>query len=80
MSRKRLLWLVLLPMVLLAAPAPGAGDPLEEAKTLNQQVVILYQAGRYQESLRLAQRVLEIREKALGMEHPDTATSLYNLA
>jgi len=67
-------------MVLLAAPARAAGDPLEEARVLNQQVVKLYQAGRYQDALPLAQRALEIREKALGPEHPDTAGSLNNLA
>ena len=58
----------------------GAADPLEEAKALNQQAVELYQAGRYQEALPLAQRALEINEKALGPEHPDTAASLNNLA
>jgi CHAT domain-containing protein/Tfp pilus assembly protein PilF len=80
MPRSRLLWLVCLLMVLLAAPARGADSPLEEAKALNQKVVELYQAGRYQEALPLAQRVLEIREKALGPEHPGTAASLNNLA
>ncbi len=76
----RLLWLVLLLIVLLAAPAQGADDPLEEARALNQQAIELHQAGRSQEALPLFQRVLQIREKALGPEHPDTAQSLNNLA
>jgi tetratricopeptide (TPR) repeat protein len=67
-------------VVLLAAPAPGAGDPLEEARALNQKAIELYQAGRYQEAIPLLQRALAIREKALGPEHPETATSLNNLA
>ncbi|MBU4231434.1 MAG: tetratricopeptide repeat protein [Proteobacteria bacterium] len=74
------LWLVLLLMVLLAAPAGGEGTPEEEARRLNQQAVELYQARRYQEALPLQQRALEIYEKALGPEHPDTCTSLNNLA
>ena len=57
-----------------------AGTPLEEASRLNQQAVELYQAGRYQEALPLQQRSLEIYEQALGPEHPDTCTSLNNLA
>ena len=36
--------------------------------------------GAYDQALPLYQRALQIREKALGPEHPDTATSLNNLA
>jgi tetratricopeptide (TPR) repeat protein len=79
MPRSRL-WLVCLLMVLLAGPAPGAGGPLEEAKALNQKVVKLYKAGRYQEALPLAQRLLAIIEKTRGPEHPDTAAIVNNLA
>ena len=79
MPRGRL-WLVCLLMVLLAAPAVCADDPVEEANALNQKAVELYQAGRYQEALPLYQRALAIREKALGPEDPDTAESLNNLA
>ncbi|MHB9072084.1 MAG: CHAT domain-containing protein [Desulfobaccales bacterium] len=80
MPRGRLLWLVLLLIVLLAVPAQGADDPLEEARALNQQAVELYQAGRSQEALPLFQQALKIREKALGPEHPDIAVSLQNVA
>ena len=34
----------------------------------------------YSEARPLFERALAIREKALGAEHPDTATSLNNLA
>jgi tetratricopeptide (TPR) repeat protein len=79
MPRGRL-WLVCLLVVLLAAPAGAANSPLEEAAALNQEAIKLHEAGRYQEALPLAQRALEIREKILGPEHPDTITSLNNLA
>ena len=53
---------------------------LAEANRLDQQVTQLYQAGRYAEAVPLAQKALAIREKALGPEHPDMATTLNNLA
>ncbi|KPQ32593.1 MAG: Tetratricopeptide repeat, partial [Phormidium sp. OSCR] len=53
---------------------------LEEANRLNQQVIRLYEEGRYQEAILLVQQALEIRETALGESHPDVATSLNNLA
>ncbi len=41
----------------------------------------LYQAqGKYGEADPLYKRALGIREKALGLEHPDVATSLENYA
>ena len=36
--------------------------------------------GSYDQALPLYQRALKICEKALGPKHPDTATSLNNLA
>lgn len=53
---------------------------LAEADRLNQQVIELYQAGRYAEAIPLAERALAIREKKLGPEHRDVAMTLYNLA
>ena len=42
---------------------------------------MLYQAqGKYAEAEPLYKRSLAIREKALGPEHPDVATSLENYA
>jgi CHAT domain-containing protein/Tfp pilus assembly protein PilF len=55
-------------------------DDLEEAKRLNRQVVELYEAGRYDEAIPLAERALAIREKALGAEHLAVAQSLNSLA
>lgn len=53
---------------------------LMEANRLNQQVIQLYQAGRYPEAIPLAERALAIREKVLGPEHPYVAELLNNLA
>ncbi|KOR29018.1 hypothetical protein TI05_15835 [Achromatium sp. WMS3] len=44
---------------------------LQEAQALNSQVETLYQQGKYAEAINLAQRVLAIREQALGPMHPD---------
>ncbi|HTN85194.1 MAG TPA: CHAT domain-containing tetratricopeptide repeat protein [Sorangium sp.] len=62
------------------APAAAASGPLEEAEQLNGRAVELEQAGRYDEAIPLARRALELRERALGSEHPHVAISLNNLA
>ena len=77
-----------LPIVALAqtnptpqTPATTQNNPeLAEAERLNQQVIELYNQGKYAEAIPLAERALAIREKILGAEHPDVATSLNNLA
>ena len=79
----RLAWAVSLGfLVLLAAPhfCFSQQSDLETAARLNQQVIKLYQEGRYREAIPLAEQALAIREKALGPEHPDLAASLHNLA
>ncbi|MDX6270948.1 MAG: hypothetical protein QOD28_2171 [Acidobacteriota bacterium] len=55
-------------------------DELEEAKRLNRQVLALYEAGRYDEAVPLAERALAIREKAFGAQHLAVAQSLNSLA
>lgn len=55
-------------------------DDLEEAKRLNRQVIQLYNAGKYDEAIPLAERALAIREKALGAEHAAVAQSVNSLA
>ena len=55
-------------------------ETLKRAKQLNQQVIQLYQQGKYTEAVLIAKEVLAIREKALGPDHPDVAQSLNNLA
>ncbi len=53
---------------------------LAEAKQLNQQVEELYLQGQVIEAMDLAKRALYLREKLLGVFHPDVAESLNNLA
>ncbi len=53
---------------------------LKEADQLNEQVLKLYQEGKYTTAIPLAERALALREKILGKLHPDVATSLNNLA
>ncbi|WP_419548321.1 CHAT domain-containing protein [Microcystis sp.] len=55
-------------------------DKLAEAERLTQQVIQLYQQGKYNEAIPLAEQALAIRKQQLGDNHPDTATSLNNLA
>ncbi len=47
---------------------------------MNQAVIYLKARGLAREAVPFAQRALAIREQALGPNHPDTASSLNNLA
>src|SRR5204862_6624396 len=58
------------------SPAPTKS----EADKLDRQVVQLYQAGKYSEAIPIAIKILALREKALGPNHPTTAMALNNLA
>jgi len=60
--------------------ATAVDQDLALASQLTQQVNDLYGAGRSGEAIPLAERALAIREAQLGAEHPDTASSLNNLA
>jgi CHAT domain-containing protein/Tfp pilus assembly protein PilF len=51
-----------------------------QANKLEDKFLKLYDAGRYADAIPIAQRVLTIREKALGRNHPDVASALDNLA
>jgi tetratricopeptide (TPR) repeat protein len=55
-------------------------EDTSETDSLNRQVVDLYQANKYQEAIPIARQLVAINEEALGPDHPDTATSLNNLA
>jgi len=64
----------------LPASSNAQQDQIREANSLNEQVIKLYQQGRYSDAIRLAEKARNIREKVLGPDHPDVATSLNNLA
>jgi len=53
---------------------------LQEARKLSAEAVRLYREGKFAEAHPLAERALEIQEKALGPEHPEVAYSLNDLA
>ena len=49
-------------------------------KDLRAKAVQLSRQGHYKEAIPLAEHALALAERALGPEHPDTATTLNNLA
>lgn len=51
----------------------------EEAAALDTEIVRLHEAGQYAEAIKIAKRLLESQEKALGPAHLDVAISLNNL-
>ncbi len=55
-------------------------DKLREAKRLSDRTLILYNDGQYKQALPLLEKALQLRTEALGEKHPDTLTSLNNLA
>ncbi len=68
------------PIVEQAMSQVSPQEELAEAERLNQQVIQLYQQGKYAEAIPLAEQALAIRKKVLGDNHPDVAASLNNLA
>src|ERR1700733_8676624 len=60
----------------LAAPSRAAED---EAGTLTLQMKELYRAGKYSESLPLAQKALALREKEFGPDDDNVAMPLNDL-
>lgn len=56
-----------------------ASEELAEADRLNAEVVRLFGQGKHDEAAPLAERVLEIRSKALGDAHLSVAEAEYNL-
>lgn len=53
---------------------------MEEARKLDAEIRRLYRADKEEEARPLAERLLAIREQALGPDHPDVAESLGILA
>ena len=60
-------------------PAPASAQ-LREAAALDAKVAALFNAGKYQEAIPLAQRSLAIVERAFGPDNLKIANSVYNLA
>ena len=53
---------------------------IKEAEQLSAQVVKLYQSGKFDDALPLAERALALREKVLGSDNELVAAALRNLA
>jgi tetratricopeptide (TPR) repeat protein len=53
---------------------------MEQIKRLFEQTSRLYQEGRYQQAISVAQELCDLTEDNLGAQHPDFAASLNNLA
>src|SRR6266542_4128941 len=53
---------------------------LHDARKQFEEAVELQSAGKYDEALRLAERVLEIRERLLGAEHRDVPAAIDSVA
>ncbi len=66
--------------VLSAETQESASNPAQQWEALQKQVVARYKAGDYAGAEQLARQALAVAERAFGPEHPDTATSLNNLA
>ena len=58
----------------------AAGLDAEKVKRLDAQAEKLFEAGKYAEATAIVARTHAWKEDNLGPEHPDTATSLNNLA
>jgi CHAT domain-containing protein/Tfp pilus assembly protein PilF len=71
---------IFLTAVLLLSSSPVVAQDINDAIKLNRQATELSQQGRYKEAIPYAEQALEIRKKALGDEHPDTARNYNYLA
>jgi hypothetical protein len=60
--------------------ASAAHAQSDEATALTNRMHELVRAGRIVEAVPLAERTLQMREKAFPADHPDVATSLVDLA
>jgi tetratricopeptide (TPR) repeat protein len=75
-----LIFLILMLMIPLFFSFSAHATTEQEIKSLISKCTELKNAGKYQKAIPFAQKLLDIREKALGLDHPDTAESLVNLA
>ena len=72
-----------IPVVQISGTLQGQTAPTDSilaiAHTLFTEASILANQGHQDEAESKLQRVLDIREKALGLDHPDVALALHNL-
>lgn len=73
-------WLTAIMLALTLSTASVLAQTAELADKMAAEATRLYQAGRYGDAVPLAQQALAIREKALGPDHLDVASTLNTLA
>jgi tetratricopeptide (TPR) repeat protein len=74
-------WLVcLLALGLFIGEGSRSFARADDPGLLYQQVLELYQEGKFQQAIPLAEKLLAIKKRALGPEDPSIAQSLNNLA
>jgi tetratricopeptide (TPR) repeat protein len=81
-SRAALLYLIVMLLVFglgCTVQAQAAADDNSPAE-LKRQIDELYSEGKFKEAIPLAEKVVFLTKRAKGEEHPDTATSLNDLA
>jgi CHAT domain-containing protein/tetratricopeptide (TPR) repeat protein len=59
---------------------PVFAQSSSDLDALNQQIVQLYEAGKYAEATTMAERAVNLAERQFGSAHPVVGTSLSNLA
>ena len=71
--------LVTIALLSASAQAPSSSPSLPDTSKLDQQIEKLLKERNYSEAISIAAKVLELREKTLGPDHPETASSLHTL-
>src|SRR6218665_1486519 len=66
-------------MLALESAVECADDDTTRAEALSIQAITYQDMGRYEDALRLHERALELRQKALGPQHAMVAASINNL-
>lgn len=64
----------------VTAFASANGQGASDIELLSSQAAKLYAQGKYGQATPLMERLLATRERVLGKQHPDTLTSMANLA
>ncbi len=80
MFRLRRISVVLLFTIAAIMPLPVCAQGADDVVSLNNQLVRLYDHGKYKEATVIAEKLLALVERKLGKEHPRTLTSVNNLA
>ena len=73
----KIIFLIIVLVILIKANAYSQESIWNE---LNTKCTKLYQQGQYPEAQKISEEAIEVAETTFGKDHPNTATSLNNLA